>query len=94
MIAIGKTINFHILQNVLKCIVFEHMQSKEAKSAKMTPKMFFNNISMGVSKNAEFSANSKFVEMGFLHFFPLFFPISFFGTFFKVHFKEYGILRF
>jgi hypothetical protein len=42
---------------------FEHMLLKLAKSANMT-KNFFQNW-YGISKNAEFYAGSKFVEMGF-----------------------------
>jgi hypothetical protein len=43
---------------------FSYLHFKYAKSAIMTPKIFFLQISIWVSKNAEFYADIKFVDAG------------------------------
>ncbi len=60
MIAIGK-ISFYFLKNVP---FFEHMQSKFEKKCYNDLNNFFPHHLYGISKNAEFYADSKFVELG------------------------------
>ncbi len=62
MTDISQKITFYFLQNVWKCIVFLHLYLKLAKSAIMTPKIFFcDKYQYWYKKSAEFYADFKFV---------------------------------
>ncbi len=64
LIDIAKKIMFYFLQNVWKCKKISHLHLKYAKSAIMTPKIFFlKNINMGIKKSAEFYAEMPLTKV-------------------------------
>ncbi len=66
MIDNGKKITFYFLQNVWKCTVFFAFAFKVCKKCYYDPKKIFpEKYQYGYKKNAEFYADSKFVDAGF-----------------------------
>jgi hypothetical protein len=66
MIDIGKKIIFYFYAKCLKMYIFSRLHFKFAKSAIMTPKIFFvRNINMGIKKTQNFMLISNTLTTAF-----------------------------